>query len=53
MLANYGIDTDDTGFGDEYLRDHWAYGEAPDAFVKWVAQKYDLISKHDMGVEGR
>ena len=52
MLAIYGINTDNTGFGDEYLRSHWAYGETPEAFVEWFAQKYDLISKRDMGVEG-
>lgn len=52
MLRIYGIDTDDAGIEDERLRSHWITGEAPEAFVEWFAQKYDLISKRDIGIEG-
>jgi len=52
MLKVYGIDTDDAGIDDERLRSHWTDGEAPEKFVEWFAQKYDLTSKRDMGIEG-
>jgi hypothetical protein len=52
MLRVYGIDTDDAGIDIERLVDHWSTGEAPEHFVEWFAQKYDLISKRDMGIEG-
>ena len=51
MGASYGIDTNDAGLDDERLRSHWATGEAPEAFVEWFAQKYDLLSKREMGLE--
>jgi len=52
MSAIYGIDTNDAGVGDEWLRNHWMAGEAPRDFVEWFGRKYDLISKRDMGIEG-
>jgi len=52
MSAIYGIDTNDAGVGDEWLRNHWTAGEAPRDFVDWFGRKYDLISKRDMGMEG-
>ena len=52
MLKIYGIDTNEADLDDERLRSHWVTGEAPDAFVEWFAQKYDLKSKREMGIEG-
>jgi hypothetical protein len=52
MSKIYGIDTEDAGIDDEGLRSHWSAGEMPESFVEWFAQKYDLISKHDVGLEG-
>ncbi len=52
MSAIYGIDTNDAGLDDERLRSHWTAGEKPEAFVEWFGQKYDLISKREMGIEG-
>lgn len=52
MLRTYGIDTNDAGIDDERLKDHWATGELPERFVEWFAQKYDLISKREVGIEG-
>jgi hypothetical protein len=52
MSAIYGIDTNDAGVGDEWLRNHWTAGEAPRDFVEWFGRKYDLTSKRDIGIEG-
>ncbi len=52
MLKIYGIDTNDADLDDERLRSHWITGDTPDAFVEWFAQKYDLKSKREMGIEG-
>jgi hypothetical protein len=52
MLKIYGIDLDDAGVDDERLKSHWTSGEAPEKFVEWFGEKYDLISKRDMGIEG-
>ncbi len=52
MSVIYGIDTNDAGVDDEWLRNHWIAGEAPREFVEWFGCKYDLISKRDMAVEG-
>jgi hypothetical protein len=52
MLKVYGIDTDDAGIDHERLISHWTGGEAPEKFVEWFGQKYDLTSKRDMGIEG-
>jgi hypothetical protein len=52
MSRIYGINTDDAGLDDEWLRSHWNAGETPDEFVRWFAQKYDLISKRSMGIDG-
>jgi len=51
MKKAYGIDTNDAGIDDERLRDHWGTGEAPEKFVEWFAEKYDLLSKREMGIE--
>jgi hypothetical protein len=52
MSAIYGINTNDAGLDDEWLRNHWITGELPNAFVEWFGRKYELISKRDMGIEG-
>ena len=52
MQNIYGIDTDDAGLDDKWLKNHWSAGEPPENFVKWFGQKYALISKRDAGIEG-
>ena len=53
VMSNiYGINTDDAGLDDEWLKSHWRSGEAPRAFVEWFGRKYDLVSKQDAGIEG-
>ena len=52
MLKIYGIDLVDAGIDDERLKSHWTTGEAPEKFVGWFAEKYDLTSKRDIGIEG-
>jgi len=52
MLKIYGIDLGDAGIDDERLRSHWTTGETPETFVEWFGEKYDLLSKRDMGIEG-
>jgi hypothetical protein len=51
MRKNYGIDSEDAGIDDERLKSHWAAGDAPKRFVQWFGDKYDLLSKRDMGIE--
>jgi hypothetical protein len=52
MSNIYGIDTDDAGLDDEWLKNHWSAGETPEEFVEWFGRKYDLISKRDVGIDG-
>lgn len=47
----YGIDMNDAGLDDERLRTHWSSGETPNEFVHWFGQKYDLITKREIGIE--
>jgi hypothetical protein len=52
MSKIYGIDTDDAGLDDEWLKSHWSSGDTPQDFVEWFGRKYDLTSKRDAGIEG-
>ncbi len=52
MSETYGINSDDAGLDDDWLKNHWRTGELSKDFVDWFGQKYDLISKRDAGVEG-
>ena len=52
MSDIYGINTDDAGLDDGWLRNHWSAGERPKDFVDWFGLKYDLTSKRDAGIDG-
>jgi hypothetical protein len=52
MSDVYGIDTEDAGLDDEWLKSHWSSGDTPQGFVEWFGRKYDLTSKRDAGIEG-
>jgi hypothetical protein len=53
LMSNiYGINTDDAGLDDEWLKSHWRTGDSPKDFVDWFGQKHDLISKREAGIEG-
>ncbi len=41
MSDIYGINTDDAGLDDGWLRNHWSAGETPKDFVEWFGLKYD------------
>lgn len=43
MKRDWCIDTADAGSSAEELTKFWREGEAPEAFVAWFAEKYDLI----------
>ena len=47
MSDIYGINTDDAGLDDDWLKNHWRSGEEPKVFVEWFGRKYDLVSKQD------
>jgi hypothetical protein len=51
MSDIYGIDSDDAGLDDGWLKSHWRSGETPQTFVEWIGRKYDLTSKRDAGIE--
>jgi hypothetical protein len=52
MSEIYGINTEDAGLDDEWLKSYWSSGEAPKDFVDWFGLKYDLVSKREAGVDG-
>lgn len=43
MKRDWCIDASDAGLDAAELTRHWRSGDAPDAFVAWFAEKYDLI----------
>lgn len=43
MKRDWCINSADAGVSPEQLEQHWREGEAPEAFVAWFAEKYDLI----------
>ncbi|MCH8490336.1 MAG: hypothetical protein LAT81_10470 [Oceanicaulis sp.] len=45
-MAQYCIDLNDAGFDDDRLRQEFALSADPAEFVDYVAQKFDLTSRH-------
>lgn len=43
MKRDWHIDADDAGWSDGDVLLYWRFGEAPEAFVDWYAEKYGLI----------
>jgi hypothetical protein len=43
MKRDWYVDTAEAGLGEGELRRFWSEGDAPEAFVAWFAEKYDLI----------
>lgn len=43
MKRDWCIDSVDAGWSPEDTLRYWRYGESPEAFVAWFAEKYDLI----------
>jgi hypothetical protein len=43
MLRDWCIDLSDAGFSGEELDRYWRDGEEPATFVRWFAEKHDLI----------
>jgi hypothetical protein len=52
MSDLYGIDTDDAGLDEEWLKSHWSSGQTSKDFVEWFGLKYDLTSKREVGIGG-
>jgi len=44
MKRDWCIDTADAGWSVEDTLRYWRYGESPETFVEWFAEKYGLIS---------
>lgn len=43
LKRDWCISVNDAGLDDEDLTRHWRDGDAPEAFVAWFAEKYDLV----------
>jgi hypothetical protein len=43
MKRDWCIDTADAGFDTADVLRCWGYGEAPEEFVAWFAEKYGLL----------
>ena len=43
MKRDWCIDSADAGWSSEDTLRYWRYGETPQAFVAWFAEKYGLI----------
>lgn len=43
MKRDWCIDAEDAGWPDEYILRYWRFGEPPEDFVEWYAEKYALI----------
>ena len=43
MKRDWFIDSNDAGWSPEDALRYWRYGDSPEAFVAWFAQKYGLI----------
>lgn len=42
MKRDWFIDTDDAGLDDEQVIAYWKFGDTPEEFVAWHAEKYAL-----------
>lgn len=47
LRRDYCIGTDDAGFSVEDSLRYWGYGDSPEMFVEWFAEKYDLTRRVD------
>jgi hypothetical protein len=45
MKRDWCIDSSDAGWSPEDTLRYWRYGDGPEDFVVWFAEKYGLISK--------
>lgn len=45
MLEAFCIDLFDAGADQEQIVRYWKGGQAPDDFVQWFGEKYDLITR--------
>ena len=43
MKRDWCIDSADAGWSTEDTLRYWRYGESPEAFVGWFAEKYGLL----------
>ena len=43
MKRDWFIDLHDAGAGDDDIARYHSWGDDPEAFVSWFAEKYDLI----------
>ncbi|QDH74370.1 hypothetical protein [Brevundimonas sp. M20] len=43
LKRDWCIDSADAGWSPEDVLRYWRFGEAPEVFVAWFAEKYDLI----------
>lgn len=43
MKRDWCIDTSDAGWSPEDTLRYWRYGDSPETFVEWYAEKYGLI----------
>ena len=43
MKRDWCIDADDAGWSDDDVLRYWRFGETPEEFVAWYAEKYALI----------
>ena len=50
LQSGYAVTIKDVGISECALRDAWKAGDAPVDYVRWFAQKYELISRRTAGV---
>lgn len=43
MKRDWYLDSDGAGWSRENILRYWGYGDPPEEFVDWFAEKYDLI----------
>lgn len=43
MKRDWYLDSNGAGWSREDVLRYWGYGETPEDFVDWFAEKYDLI----------
>lgn len=56
MKRDWCIDSADAGWSREEVLRYWRYGEGPETFVEWFAEKYGLIREEQwnpFGVQRR
>ncbi|MDQ8029558.1 MAG: hypothetical protein REJ23_12605 [Brevundimonas sp.] len=43
MTRDWCINAEDAGWSNDDILRYWRFGETPEDFVMWFAEKYDLI----------